>query len=583
MIVVAAIVGAVFFANRPPPAPAGGKFRIAVLPFENLSPDPANAFFADGMHEEILRSLANARTLDVVSRTTMMLYRRQPKTIPELFDDLGVTHVLEGTVRRDALDVRVTLQLVDARADKQVWAGSFDRKLVDVMTLQSEIAAEVAAQLATRLTDQGAPLASPASLAAYDHWLQGVLAWQNLGAGFATLQEIRRVEGLYTKAIELDPGYAMAYADRCRVRASAFVGGLDMTDENIAGARADLAIAQRLAGDTPHVLVRSAIVAYFLDGDMTRALELFAAAEKAGPLDADHIMTKANFLGFAGRVEEAVAAHAEAARLDPANPAIARFRMVHLFAAHRPADALRVLRELDARIPGRVERGEWLFAYTGTTQRWRTELERMRDQPQPNFVLANEFDLLRYEGRHEELRAMLDRTPLVEYRPQSPLRSLVGSGMKPVAALRGWERLLAGDRPGAKRAGESVLELHRQQTVKNWNKWSLHLTAAEGALFTGDERRAMNEARAALASLGAAPNLATNTYTRMLAARIFAWAGAHEEAIGMLERLSGEYPGLGPAHIARDPLLSRPLADEPRWRALTRALEAQIAANQSLL
>jgi hypothetical protein len=293
-------------------------------------------------------------------------------------------------------------------------------------------------------------------------------------------------------------------------------------------------------------------------------------------------MTKANFLGFAGRLDEALAAHAQAARLDPGNPTIARFRMVNLFAAHRPAEALRVVRDLDARIPGRIDRGEWLFSYTGHTQRWRTELERMRDQPPPNFVLANEFDLLRFEGRHDELRALLANPALSEYRPQSALRSLVGSGMKPVAALRGWERLMAGDRAGAKLAGEAVLDFHRRQVERRWNAWSLHLLAAEGALFVGDERRAIAEARAALTAIGPHPNLATNTYSRMLAARIFAWAGARDEAIGMLERLSRDYPGLGPAHIARDPLLMLPLANEPRWRELTRSLEAQISANQSL-
>jgi tetratricopeptide (TPR) repeat protein len=513
----------------------------------------------------------------------MMLYRKAPKTVPEIVEDLGASHILEGTVRRDAHTVRVTLQLVDARADKQLWARSFDRKLDDAMTLQSEIAAEVAAQLAIELSGESSRLPPSSNPEAYDLWMKGVLAWQSLGAGGATAQEIQRVEALYTRAIELDPAYAAAYADRCRVRTAKFITGLDTTDENIAGARADLAVAQRLAGHTPHVLVRSAIVAYFLDGDMKRALELFAAAEKAGPLDADHTMTKANFLGYAGRLDEALAAHEQAAKLDPANPTIARFRMANLFAAHRPAGALRVVRDLDARIPGRIDRGEWVFAYTGTTGRWRTEIERLRDQPQPNFVLANEFDLLRFEGRREELRALLADTPLSEYRPKSVLGSLVGSATKPVAELRGWERLMAGDHAAVKRAGAAVLEFHRNQVEKKWNAWSLHLIAAEGALFVGDDARAITEARAALAAIGSDPNPAPSTYSQMLCARIFAWAGARDEAIGMLEKLAREYPGLGPAHIARDPLLTLPLASEPRWRELSRTLEAEIAANHSLI
>ena len=130
-----------------PGAPAAQNYRLAVLPFENLSPDPANAFFADGMHEEILSSLANVANLEVISRTTMMQYRRTPKAVAEITKELRITHLLEGTVRREGALVRMTLQLIDARDDRHLWSRTFDRKLTDVMTLQSQVAAEIAGQL----------------------------------------------------------------------------------------------------------------------------------------------------------------------------------------------------------------------------------------------------------------------------------------------------------------------------------------------------------------------------------------------------------------------------------------------------
>ena len=126
--------------------------RLAVLPFENLSPDPANAFFADGMHEELLNALGSrARKLEVISRTTMMTYRGKPTDVRALARDLAATHVLEGSVRREASTVRVTLQLVDAVADRQIWSRSYQATLVDAMTLQAQLAREVAEQLAIEL------------------------------------------------------------------------------------------------------------------------------------------------------------------------------------------------------------------------------------------------------------------------------------------------------------------------------------------------------------------------------------------------------------------------------------------------
>jgi TolB-like protein/DNA-binding winged helix-turn-helix (wHTH) protein len=574
---------AVYRGNRPAAPEAAAIPRVAVLPFENLSADPTNAFFADAMHEEILRSLATAPDLDVVSRTTMMLYRKSPKSVPQIVTDLGASHVLEGTVRRDAEDVRVTVQLIDAANDKPLWSRSFDRKLANVMTLQAEIAGEVARQLATQLSRSDARLPPSKNPAAYDLWLMGVLAWQDVGAGGATKQEVLRVKALYTRAIELDPSYAAAYADRCRVQIAMFTAGTDTSEENIAGARADLAVAQKLAGQTTHVLMRSAALAYLIDGELERALTLIAAAEKAGPLEPDHMMTKAVFLAVARRLDEALATFALATKLDPANPAIVRFRTVHLFAARRPADALRAVRALDERMPGRVDRGEFLFAFTGSTARWRTEVDRMQEMPQPNFWLSNEFDLMRIEGRLDDLRTLLANTSLTEFRRHTSSRNLIGSSMNPVAQLRGWERLLSGDRAGAASQAAIVLRFVEGQKRRKWNAWALHMLTAEGALFGGERDRAIAEARQAIGAIGTTSNLAVTVHGRMMAARVFAWAGAREEALDLLERLPDSYPGIGPAAIARDPLLSVPLAGHARWQALVSALEAEIANNQTLL
>jgi TolB-like protein/DNA-binding winged helix-turn-helix (wHTH) protein len=581
--ICAMLAGWALLSWRPAPEPEVQARRIAVLPFENLSPDPANAFFADGMHEEILSSLANVAHLEVISRTTMMQYRTSPRSVRQIADELGITHALEGSVRRENDLVRVTLQLIDARDDRHLWSRSYDRALGNAMTLQTEVAADVAAQLTNSLVQKGPRLPPPRNTEAYDLWLQGALAWQHVGGGGATIREINRIEAMYTRAIELDDQYAAAYADRCRVRIAKFASGNDQSEANIAGARSDLAMAQRLAGNTTHVLMRSANLAYLIDGDMPRALDFIQQAEKAGPLNADFLMSKANFLAFTGRQQESLAIHEAAARLDPGNPTIYRYWMINLFAAHKPEEALKVAREFDARIPGRIARGELLFQYTGSTRRWRADVDRARQGTDAAVMVSTEFELMRFENRIPDLQVLIANYDASGFQQHNLYRSLIGQGPKPVAQLRGWERFLSGDRAGAKAHGRSVLEYVESQPRHHWNEWALRVLAAEGWLFAGDASRAQSEARLALAAIGQAPNFAVNFYARTMSARIFAWTGAGDEAVALLEELVTRYPGVGPAVVTRDPFFTKPLADNPRFQSLASKLEAEILANQKLL
>jgi tetratricopeptide (TPR) repeat protein len=409
-----------------------------------------------------------------------------------------------------------------------------------------------------------------------------VLAWKNVGGGGAAPGEVARVEDLYSRAIELDPTYAAAYADRCRVRLATFANRNDQSDELVAAARADLAMAQKLAANSPHVLVRTAQLVFFIDGDMPKALELIGEAEKVGPLSADFLMTKANFLAFSGRLEESLAAHEHAANLDPGNPAIFRFWMSNLFTARRPAEALRVARKFDEQFPGRIDRGALLFEYTGSTARWRQEMEPQDPAGFPSTLPSSQFELLRYERRLSELKPLLSSVEAKEFRQFSPYRSLIGV-VKPLSELKGWERLLAGDRAAAVREGRLVLEYVKQQPRQKWNAWAVHLLTAEGALFVSDHARAQSETRAALAALGDIADFSVGAYARLTAARVFAWSGANDEAVELLVRLSTRHPGVGPAAITRDPLISTPLAEHAGYRQLAQQLEGEIARNQNLL
>jgi hypothetical protein len=271
-----------------------------------------------------------------------------------------------------------------------------------------------------------------------------------------------------------------------------------------------------------------------------------------------------------------------AARLDPGNVVIARFWMVNLFAAHRPVEALRVIQPIDARFPGRIERGEWLFSYTGDTRRWRTEVEAAnRFGRLPNAV-SNEFDLLRMEGDREALRIFVAALEPGEFRPHSASRSITGVLSRPVAELRGWERLLAGDRSGAAAAAAELESFLSRQTAQPFNEWMIRLLEAEAAVMRGDAVRARERIAQSRRAEPRHPNFASSTYSRMMAARVLAWAGDAQGSLALLEGLATRFPGVGPASISRDPLLQMPLAAEAGWISLRERLEAQVRVHQKL-
>jgi hypothetical protein len=344
-----------------------------------------------------------------------------------------------------------------------------------------------------------------------------------------------------------------------------------------------MALAQKYGGGTSHVLVRAAGLAFLVDHDLARAMGLIEAAEQVGPLNADLMLTKGSFLMSAKRGEESLRVLAEAARLDPGNAGIYRFWVSGFAAARRPAEAMRVLRDFDSRFPGRLYRGEYVFAFTGATGRWWDEVARLRGGGGPNATLSAEFDLLRYEGRLPDLRTRLAATADAEFAQHSPFGGRVGASLKPAAELRGWERVLAGDRGGAAREGR-VLALAVERLPKvAWNEWWRRLLSAESALLVGEHARAVEQAKTAASLVSGRSTFPESVHVKLMAARVLAWGGAPDEAVTLLESLSRDYPGVGPATIVRDPLFSKPLAANPRWRSLAQALNAELAANQPLL
>src|SRR5206468_186419 len=183
---------------------------IAVLPFENLSRDPENTYFTAGIHDEILARLSKIADLKVISRTSTQYYKSAPENVPQIAKQLGVAHILEGSVQKSGDAVRVNVQLIKAATDSHVWADTFDRKLTDIFAVESEVSEKIAASLQAKLSgrEREALKSIPTDNAeAYDLYLRGQHFLNK-----RTVDSIQKGRALFEQAVAIDPSFALGHA-----------------------------------------------------------------------------------------------------------------------------------------------------------------------------------------------------------------------------------------------------------------------------------------------------------------------------------------------------------------------------------
>ena len=321
---------------------------IAVLPFDNLSRDPDNAYFAEGVQDEILTRLAKVADLKVISRTSTQRFKSAPADLREIAKQLGVTHILEGSVQKAGDSVRVNVQVINALTDVHLWADTYDRKLTDIFAIESEIAKNVTENLKARLNDRAEevlaarPTENPE---AHELYLKGRYFWNRRSTA-----SLRKAGDYFQKAIDLDPKYALAYAGLADVHSlvPVYAGTAPQDDvpKALAAARKAVDLDDRLAES--HTSLGNALVSSVqlkaAEAEFRRALELnpnyatahqwlaeclfgqgrfsesLAENERAHELDPLSLIINASYassLAGAGRYEEAVQQARKTLDLDP--------------------------------------------------------------------------------------------------------------------------------------------------------------------------------------------------------------------------------------------------------------------------
>ncbi len=225
----------------------------------------------------------------------MMSYRGRAASVAQLAKELGTTHVLEGSVRREGQALRVTLHLVDGRADNRLWSHSYDRQLVTATTLQSEIAADVAARLPVKFASTSPSFEASSNPDSYDAYLKALLAYRNQAPG-VTREHMQSVIDQLDVAIERDPDFAAAHLLRAQVHLRMFTIAYDNSEERLRMARRDIDRAKALAGETPRYLAVEGIYALTTERDLSRAISLFDAARPVTQTDGSFMSARASLL-----------------------------------------------------------------------------------------------------------------------------------------------------------------------------------------------------------------------------------------------------------------------------------------------
>ena len=294
------------------------KSRIAVLPFVSMSPDPNDEFFADGLTEELIANLALVKGLKVIARTSVMNYKKKEKNVSEIGKELGVGTVVEGSVRKAANRIRVTVQVIDVATEEHLWASKYDDNLDDVFAVQSDIATKVAASIPGSLSTANAPvpaLQETRDMQAYLYFLQGqALVWHREEV------PIRQALRYFEQAVEKDPTFSRVYASLARAYKQLGEEGLISWSEAIVQGKAAAERARRISPDLAEAHAMLAELSFMADDPVELQEKEARKALELNPNLAEAHDILGQIAGIKGDLESYVRHIEEAYQLDPSPP-----------------------------------------------------------------------------------------------------------------------------------------------------------------------------------------------------------------------------------------------------------------------
>jgi TolB-like protein len=583
---VALVISSLIFFNRAPttttraPAPeatavsalaAIPEKSIAVLPFENRSEDKANAYFADGIQDEILTLLSKIADLKVISRTSTQQYQSKPGNLTEIAKQLGVANILEGSVQKAADQVRVNVQLVNAQTDSHLWAETYDRKLTDIFGVESEIAKRIAESLQAKLTgreEQALALKPTNSPEAYDAYLRG-LAFE-ARSGYSN-DALRKAIDSYERAVQLDPKFAAAWARLSRADAQLYFLRADQTPARSRAAQRALESAEKLQPNAPETQLASGYYQYWVLRDYGLAKTTFKRLRKVLPSSSEVPLALGAVARREGQWDENVAYWEEALALDPRNinllsDAAWSYAMLRQFpAALKLYDrALEIL----PNDPDLIAVKASIYQARGNLPEAAKILSAIDAQTAPENAFVIKMTQLRLERNYAEAVRLLQARQAQFYSAPE-----IDKGINQV--ILAFAQRLADDTAGAKTAAEqarnTLKALCKDQPDNSF--FAQELSLANAAL--GENEAALNEAERAIMLLPSAKDRVSGPTREEVLALIQMMFGETSRPISTLTRLLqtpyiswlyGPMP-VTPALLRLDPLWD-PLRADPAFQKL---------------
>jgi TolB-like protein/Flp pilus assembly protein TadD len=537
---------------------------IAVLPFQSLSDEKENAYFADGIQDDILTNLSKIGDLKVISRMSVMSYRGDAlRNAREIGKALGVGALLEGSVRRAGNRVRVSVQLINANNDEHIWAEDYDRDLTDVFAIQTDLAQKIATSLQAKLSPNEKERLSQTRTNDSEAYLLFIQGQDLLNQTDQTRESYEKAAHFFEEAIKRDPTFAAAFAGLSLVESGSY-HNLDPTAAHRDKARAAANEALRLQPDLPEAHLALGFSYYYCDRDYNRALAEFEVAKKDLPNEAQAYMAIGAIQRRQGKWTESTGNLEKAAALDPKNASV----LINLgfnYIAQRKFDAAdkvfdRAILAAPQSASVRALKGYAAALRTGDFSLGERELAAV--SPSADFdgaVTAVRVWALLCQRRCAEALQALHQFP------GDVLRGYDGS--IPKAFLEGVAYYCEADKQKAQAAFEQAWAVADRLVRDTPDDAQRRAMLGQVLAALGQKEAAIAEGKRAVALLPESEDAFTGTMVTLALAQIYTWVGEHADAIRLLEHLLEVPSGVTVPLLKVDPSWD-PLRKDPRFQAL---------------
>lgn len=539
---------------------------IAVLPFENFSDDKENAFFADGIQDDILTNLSKISDLKVISRTSVMPYRGKDKNVREIGKALGVSAILEGSVRKSGNRVRVNVQLINAVNDEHIWSDVYDRDLTDVFAIQTDLAKKIAMELRAKLSPSEKEQMTRKPTENGEAYLAFVQA-HNFHRDLEDFPKLKQAEQLYARALQLDPNFALAAASYSRLQSWVY-HTYEPTTERREKSRSLADRSLQLQPDLPEGHLALGFSIYYVDRDFDRALAEFALAQKGLPNEAEVYLAIGAIQRRQGKWDESNANLEKAAGLSPNETwplqnLVLNYQMLRKFdLANKTIDrALKLAPEsfnvwsikaqLETSEKGTFEVGERGVQLLST--------KTLDEDMKMHFTIAVAQTRLVQRRYAEALQAaeslkdeMLAKDP---------------EGLMGKYGTTGIAKKMLGDEAGAREAFLKAKDYAEKYVAGAPNESKRHGRLAECLAWLGEKEAAIAEAKRGTELLPESVDAFDGPVCTQTLAEVYALVGEYDKALSIVDGLLSRPAQVTVAQLKMSPLWD-PIRQDPRFIAM---------------